>query len=289
MSSGLREKEVNLDISFRVKDLLRNEGAEVIMTRTGDDARSLKERWTACNQQSADILVSVHNNSVANTSVNGSLTLYYKQEDKALAQAVYDVMFAALKTGAPDPASFTSFGVRPFDGGVLINGTMPAVIVESVFLSNPEEAELLKGNPRRTQIAQVIYQGIVEYYNRHAPRVAEAWPPLVLQLTSEVEGDNVVYTLWLRNRSQYDLKSLDIKGLVPAGGRVVDSWAGRPGEHRGVYDGQAVGWYNEGVPAKGTQGPFVYVVSGEGIGESHAWVGWRLPVPGSAVSESVVP
>jgi hypothetical protein len=149
------------------------------MTRTADTGASNKDRYTFCNAQGADILVSVHTNSSTNPDLDGSMALYFHKDDRALAQVIYEVMFPGLHDSAPDPDNFTGFGLDRFASGVLLKSDMPATMLEPVLMSNPGEAELLvtpltldKGtlmNPdcadcRRAQIAGVIYDGILEYF-----------------------------------------------------------------------------------------------------------------------------
>ena len=178
----LNESDINLDVAYGVRALLEDAGATVVMARTGDQTKTNAERYLFCNTASATLLVSIHTNSLTDPAFNGTLTYYVKTTDKALAQALYDAMYPALRKAAPDPANFIPFGPRRFGATVLRRSTMPAALVEPVFLSDPGEARLLvtpiytaldsgilSANCaafacRRGQIAQSIYQGIVGYF-----------------------------------------------------------------------------------------------------------------------------
>jgi hypothetical protein len=96
-----------------------------------------------------------------------------------LAQAIYDVMYPYLREGAPNPDSFTDFGLSKYASGVLLKSDMPAMMAEPLFMSNTGEAMMLEmpiyqdlgiePNPdcvdcRRAQIAQAIYEGVVSYF-----------------------------------------------------------------------------------------------------------------------------
>jgi N-acetylmuramoyl-L-alanine amidase len=110
------------------------------------------------------------------------LVFYSKTSDVPLAQALHDAIYPALERSAADPAGFIDFGVRRFRAGVLRRSTMPAGLVEPLFMSNPGEAGLLvtpiytapgsgvfsPGCPvfgcRRGQIAQALYRGVLSYF-----------------------------------------------------------------------------------------------------------------------------
>ncbi len=178
----LRESEINLDVAHALSGLLNGAGATVLMTRTGNQAKTESDRAAFCNQAAADLLVSIHTNSVADANPNGTLVYYYKTTDTALAQALHDELLASLQPTAAAPASFTDFGVRRFRAGVLRRSAMAAALVEPAFLSAPAEAKLLATpiftavgsgipaagcpafNCRRGQITQALYRGILAYF-----------------------------------------------------------------------------------------------------------------------------
>ena len=181
---GLSESNINLDVSFGLKSLLESSGAEVVLTRTDDSYRDNDARYTFCNHEQATILVSIHTNSVVDPTWDGSMALYFHpdDDDRVLAQTIYDVMYPMLKVSAPDPDNFRSFGLDWFASGVLMRSDMPAAMMEPLFMSNTAEAELLVqqiyDDPiagvvntncvnldcRRGEIARSIYQGVLSYF-----------------------------------------------------------------------------------------------------------------------------
>jgi len=187
----LEEADINLDVAYRVKELLILGGAdEVVMTRTDDSYKSNSDRYTFANVEGADILVSIHTNSVHLNpeTVDGSMALYFNKDDKVLAQAIYGEMYPYLSDTAPEDVLFRDWGVRTFSSGVLMKSDMPAAMMEPLCMSHPEEARLLVAeikditNPkkpkcRRAQIAQAIYQGIVSYYEGGGDDDGGAGPP----------------------------------------------------------------------------------------------------------------
>ncbi len=181
-ANDLRESDINLDEAYALSALLNGAGATVVMTRTGNQAKTESARAAFCNQAGATILVSVHTNSVADPNPDGSLTYYYKTGDVPLAQALHEALYSTLAPTAPAPADFIYFGARRFRAGVLRRSTMPGTVAEPVFLSSPGEAALLLTpiytapgsgvfspgcpafNCRRGQIAQALYRGVLAYF-----------------------------------------------------------------------------------------------------------------------------
>jgi N-acetylmuramoyl-L-alanine amidase len=171
----LEEADINLDVSHSLKALLQRSGAEVVMTRRGDSDATNRDRYTFCNSEQATILVSVHTNSSTDPEMDGSMALYFHKDDEALTQAIYDVMYPLLRDTAPEGTDFVGFGLDKFASGVLLKSDMPSAMMEPLFMSNPDEAELLVDpiypddgsgpdwTSRRGQIAQAIHDGIVAY------------------------------------------------------------------------------------------------------------------------------
>jgi len=188
---GLLEKNINLDVSTHLRGLLEGSGAAVSMTREGDETLSTRQRYEFCNATGADILVSVHTNSVSDQTIDGTLAIYFHSDDKVLATALHDAMYDHLSNVT---WPFTDFGVRRDALGVVLKSDMPAAVAEPVFMSHSGEAEWLtvsihlvdgdgvvlldeQGNPtpnpecnncRRAQIGQSLYDGIVSYFETAA-------------------------------------------------------------------------------------------------------------------------
>lgn len=176
---NLYEKDINLDIAFRLKALLVADGFNVVMTRDDDTYLSNNDRYTFANKAGATILISIHTNSATTSSADGTCTLYMKNTDQILAQALQNAVYPALLENAPDPNVFLDRGLIRFASGVLLKAQMPAAMAEPVFMSNPGEATLLAVpiytnngvtlNPscdgcRRAQIAQALHDGIMNYF-----------------------------------------------------------------------------------------------------------------------------
>jgi N-acetylmuramoyl-L-alanine amidase len=159
--TGLYEKSVNLDVSERLAKLLRNDGAEVTMTRSEDTFLSLAERVEFARDNEADVFISVHADSFKSTT-QGSTTFYHSgvnpswEQSKQLAEIAIDNLVTNLGTvdrGAKDKSLHV---IRETD--------MPAILVELAFLSNPKEEAQLKDAEFRQKAAEALYQSLQEFY-----------------------------------------------------------------------------------------------------------------------------
>ncbi|MDI6821552.1 MAG: N-acetylmuramoyl-L-alanine amidase [Actinomycetota bacterium] len=159
-ANGLREKDVNLDVALRLRNLLQSQGYGVIMTRTTDIYLSLQQRCDIANNNRADIFVSVHHNAATVSTARGTEVLYYtySSRGKKLAECIQSELIKAIGT--------RDHGIKPRDDLYVLKHTvMPAVITEAAFLSNPEDAGLLKQDSFRQKIAQGICNGVVKYFS----------------------------------------------------------------------------------------------------------------------------
>jgi len=172
--NGLKEKDVTLDIAFRTKALLEDRGFQVIMTRTGDDTEhGLEYAYQVVNQQKPNIVVSIHAN--ADQSGNGSGTEACYTVGKST-DADSKKLARLLTDSIVDKLQLTNRGIFPensedrcarkkYTGWTQLyihNMNPPAAIVETAFLSNRQEADLLKN---RSQVfAQAIADAVLAYF-----------------------------------------------------------------------------------------------------------------------------
>lgn len=150
------EKDINLAVALLVKEQLEEqEGITVFMTREEDVTLSLTERSDFANQENADLYVSIHANSLEDSSFAGIFTFYHpdKNSSRAPAEAIQAAVSAA--SGGLDR------GVRSENYAVLRETNMPAVLVETGFMTCPEELALLVDADYQKLLAQGITQGIL--------------------------------------------------------------------------------------------------------------------------------
>ncbi len=168
---GLTEKSLTLAISKIVQNRLQSLGWRVVMTRDGDyevgdpngiDKQELQARDDVANAAGATILVSIHINSSVSTSANGTTTYYWQPADKTFAQDVQ------AETVASD--GIADAGVKREDFYVIKHAAMPAVLVETAFLSNAHDGSLLQQPAFLDRIAAGIVKGIMDFTGGpHAP------------------------------------------------------------------------------------------------------------------------
>lgn len=155
-ATGAREKDVNLATAGHLKRLLEEQGARVMMTRTDDTYSPNSERLKRVIDAGADILISIHSNSIGNATdperVRGVSTYYRYLWDRPLSTAILGEL---LKTGL---ASFGNIGSFNF----ALNGPteLPNVLVELAFMSHPEDEMLLIDDSFRQELAESIVDGV---------------------------------------------------------------------------------------------------------------------------------
>ncbi len=157
---GLVEKELTLAVAEQAAAILRARGHAVALTRTdGDTGLGNSERGAIANACGARAFVSIHFNSFDDPVVNYTKSFWGVQaKDQAFSRVMDATLFAALQPGT----DLADGGVEEFESGALLRATMPSTLVETVFLSNPDEAARL-ANPdgaRLARIAAAIAAGV---------------------------------------------------------------------------------------------------------------------------------
>src|SRR5512133_4321723 len=142
------EKNMNLDVSLKLKPILEKAGYRVIMTRSTDIFVPLGTRVAIANSYPNAIFVCVHFNSAPRSGASGIETYFYSTESAPLAASIHSAVVGA--------APSENRGVRRRGYFVLRRTTVPAVLVECGFLTNPGEAQAALTNSYRQQLAQEI-------------------------------------------------------------------------------------------------------------------------------------
>lgn len=164
------EKDINLSIAFKLKNVLEEKGYEVILTRTQDvslnaandknkKSADMKERVRIINEAKPVVAISIHQNSYPQESVKGAQVFYHQQSEqgKKLAESIQEQMKQTINDGNHRMA-------KANDSYYMLKKTeCPIVIVECGFLSNQQEAALLLEEAYQEKIAWGILTGIQEY------------------------------------------------------------------------------------------------------------------------------
>ncbi len=166
------EKDINLAIALKVERNLRENGINVVMTRTDDNGlyketdsnkkvRDMKNRLAIIEEAKPVLAVSIHQNSYPDSSVSGVQVFYYKDSvsSKNAAEIMQRQLITTLKPKkervAKDNSSYY----------LLKKTSVPIVIVECAFMSNPIEAQLLTQDDYQEKVAWAIYMGIMQVIN----------------------------------------------------------------------------------------------------------------------------
>ncbi len=192
---GTREKDITLLIARRVGDILTEAGLEVILTRDDDTYLRLEDRTRIANEAKGDLFISIHCNAAESRKVRGIETFTLNvasdrysirlaaRENAASEQSMSDLQFilADLATKAnteeserlarrvqsamvsklrPKYAGVQDLGTKQALFYVLLGAKMPAILVETSFLSHPEEEQWLASKAYQEDLAQAIAGGV---------------------------------------------------------------------------------------------------------------------------------
>lgn len=175
---GIKEKEIVLQVSKRLEQLLKQAGAKVILTRESDidlstpgsgsllkrKREDLSKRVALANDNDASVFLSIHVNAFPSSRWRGAQTFYQKKDDdsKKLAECIQSELIRVMKN--------TTRAAKPSDFYTTRNTKMAGVIVEIGFISNPAEAALMNKPAYQRQLVNAIYSGLVKYYAEQLPK-----------------------------------------------------------------------------------------------------------------------
>lgn len=168
--NGELEKDINLEISIKLKDILEKNNIKVVMTRTEDislfsegdgskKASDMRNRVEIVNNTRADLCISIHQNSYNSKEIKGAQVFYYSKSVKGKKFA--DILQGLLKSQVDNSNKRMSKANDNYY--MLTKVECPAVIVECGFLSNWEEAIALKDSFYQDKIAEAINKAVIEY------------------------------------------------------------------------------------------------------------------------------
>jgi len=171
ISTGIPEYEVNMKISKFLKELLEKNGYNVVMTHESNDVNiSNIERAEIANKVNADLFVRIHADGAADSRVHGVSILipgnmYIKDEDvlSKSRQAASSILDSVVnETGAYSRGLIVSNDMTGFNWC-----KVPMLLIETGFLSNPEEERKLSDEQYQRTIANGIYKGIEKYFSNN--------------------------------------------------------------------------------------------------------------------------
>lgn len=162
--NGAEEKEINLDISLKIKKFLEENDISVIMIRESDERLAdtqkgdLKERVRIMNEERPELVVSIHQNSYQGADVRGPQVFYYTDSDtgRSAAEMIQSELNGIEPAYSREAKANTSYYI-------LKNSEVPVIIAECGFLSNAEEAENLINEEYQETVANAVARGIQKY------------------------------------------------------------------------------------------------------------------------------
>ncbi len=235
-SNGLREADVNLRVSLALKQLIEQAGGEAIMTRIDDSvlvpengSRDLVARADMANKAGADVFVSIHHNADISGSGRNDLEVFYKLGEDGpsldLAQCLTFELAQRLRAEA------VSKLLLPGNYSVLRNARVPAVLLESSYMTHAGNATFLADQKATDAEAFAIAAGLARYFRLEPPRIVS------VRVIDAPDG-----------RTQALLvEAASSAPLEPATARVVADGHGLPG-HAEILGTAIVYTFNEPLP-----------------------------------------
>ena len=172
-ASGTLEKDINLAIAEKLREVLEGKGAEVIMTReedsgiydeSADTIRKMKlsdmhKRFDIIKNSNADLFLSIHMNSFSDSSVNG-LHIFYDKEHPEIEELAKEI-----QSGISAVTGASAHTVKTADEKLFLmkNTHVPSILIECGFLSNPAEEKKLVSEEYQAKIAWAIAKSLDNY------------------------------------------------------------------------------------------------------------------------------
>jgi N-acetylmuramoyl-L-alanine amidase len=160
---GVFEKDVTLGISNKLKAILESKGVTVSLTTEAqreaaqNTIKTLGNRVTYAQQYKANLMLSIHCNANDSSSAVGTETYYNSPFSRPLANAITNKISSEI--------SLSNRGAKQGAYIVLAGTTFPSVLVETAFISNEGERNLLNSDQGQQRFAQAIANGITDYVN----------------------------------------------------------------------------------------------------------------------------
>jgi N-acetylmuramoyl-L-alanine amidase len=182
---GLKEKDVNLSVALFLRDMLAEAGAEVMMTREGDQTVPRWERRDMANALRPDAYVAIHHNAMPDEFTN-RVEVYYPwvAQGPSVDLAWIAVQNLAKAMGLPHrnplPSKYT----------VMQIDVEPAILTEASYIADPREEMLLRNERRRISEAKAIFDSLKHYFEAPGPVVKSvevAEGKIVIRVDGEIE------------------------------------------------------------------------------------------------------
>ncbi len=169
--NNLLEKDINLKITWKIKEYLESKNIVTELTReedkglgtSGDGSKKTEDmqaRVKKINETAPCIAVSIHQNSYPEAEIHGAQVFYYGHSQDG--EKIAKILQESLRKIDPENHRQAKANETYY---LLKRTKVPTVIVECGFLTNPEEAEKLSGEEYQTQVAEAVAEGIIQCLN----------------------------------------------------------------------------------------------------------------------------
>ncbi|MBI5400049.1 N-acetylmuramoyl-L-alanine amidase [Candidatus Saganbacteria bacterium] len=153
---GSWEKNLTLAVAQKTALLLQGAGATVYLTRNDDRTKHLQDIVDYANGSKCDIFISIHYNFTSQSEIGGTETYYYNPQSRPLALILHESLLAGIER--------KDRGLRRAMYYAVHHTTMPAVLLEPVYLSNDKELKLAGSPDFQYQLAKSIVKGVKTYF-----------------------------------------------------------------------------------------------------------------------------
>jgi len=162
--SGLYERDIVSKIASAAGEYLSKRGATVVYTRTGNTSITLEGRAAVANNLGADVFAAIHCNSSTSAASCGTSTYYYAPATFDAAQrAARERLASSVQEELVKALGRKDLGILQANFSVLRNTYVPSILVETAFLSNPEEEALLRSSSFQVKAGEAVAKGIIKF------------------------------------------------------------------------------------------------------------------------------
>jgi N-acetylmuramoyl-L-alanine amidase len=155
--NGLKEKDIVLDVALRTSSMLKERGVDVVLTRDKDVYVGITDRHVLATNAKANLFVSIHCDAYYSPAHGFSILFYKAASRDGIGLLMKDELLSIY-----DDWNRWIYG---YYVGVLVHATMPAILTENLFVTNTVNAQLLKQDSFRQNLAEAHSKAICRYFN----------------------------------------------------------------------------------------------------------------------------
>jgi len=204
--TGEREEWINLRVALKLAEMLKIDGAEVILSRSEDKAVSLRARAEQAINNNADIFVSIHHNATADSTVNFPIIYFHGNVSENNASVILGKSLAKFLRAefyrSETPVSLVSdLVIFPSSGTAVLRHSygIPGIIGEASFFTNPDEEARLKNDGYNFREARAYYLSLKEFFSESLPEILPMYSKIKLppfRVLQEADRMNPIALRW---------------------------------------------------------------------------------------------